>query len=133
MMERIGSVIAGLIVNFAVIAGIERISNILYPPPPKFDYNDKKQVEAFVKNMSFGGQALVLLGEAAGVLCGSTLASYISGGAYSGLVIGGVTTLGCVANLRMVPGHGPIFSALYLAISLPVSYYGGILGTRLLN
>lgn len=125
MWRKILGVVAGLVVAVVVIAVIEGISTVIYPPPADLDFNDAEAMSAYVRQLPLGAKLLVLLAHGvgtflAGVVCGLVVGQRWLVGA---VIISGLFLLTGVLNLMMIP-H-PVWFAL---VDVPVLGLGAVAG-----
>jgi hypothetical protein len=125
------AVLAGAVVAFAVIAGLQALGTRVYPPPPDIDFNDRQQVAALIAQAPLGALLLVLAAYAAGTLAGAWVAVRLSGRApfVHATVIGALFLLASVANLILIP-HPPWFAVAALILFLPAAWLAAMMGGK---
>jgi len=99
------AVIAGVVVAFAVIAGIEAIGHQVYPVPAGLDLSKPKLIQEHVQNLPLGALLFVLVAWLAGAFIGGVVAAFVAR-ARAVLVSATVGTLvlaATIANLIMIP------------------------------
>jgi hypothetical protein len=123
--------LAGLVVGFLFVAGIEGVSSALHPAPPGLDMNDPVALASFMKTIPTGLMLLVLLAWAVGTFAGAWVAARLARRSKltHGLVIGVVFLLAGVANMGMIP-HPVWMWVLGVAQFLPAAYLGAKLAAR---
>ena len=103
ILRRIGAVIAGMIVAFAIVAGAEGIAHVIYPPPPGTDMHDMAKVKAFVATLPLSALLVVLAGWLIATFVATWLAARIAGTPIPGYVVGALLLCGGIANAFMIP------------------------------
>ena len=123
-----GSVLAGLVAGFVVIACVEAVSSMVYPPPAGLDFTDSEAVNAYVTHLPLGAFLFVLAAWGAGCFLGSWLATRIAAGRRPrpGVIVGVILLAAGVVNMLMLPHPSWFWVAAFVVC--PVFTY---LGTRL--
>lgn len=131
ILRSIGAVIAGLVVAFVVIVGIEVLSNVLYPFPPGMDPNDFEACKAHVAKIPNWVLAVGALGWCATVFFGTWLATRLGTGRHPahGIVVGSLLYLAAAANILMLPYA--VWFEVGCLVLLPLCVFAGTwLGKR---
>jgi hypothetical protein len=129
-----GSVIpvwAGVFVGGLLIEATELLGSLVYPPPPGMNPDDPAAVKAAMANLPAGALLLVLLGWIVGTFVGAWITAQKAERAPigHGLVLGGLSLVGAVVNMLMIP-HPVWFWIAGVAILLPAAYLGAKRGAR---
>jgi hypothetical protein len=120
-------VIAGAVVAFLCVVGVEYAAHMVYPPPPGFDVNDREAVARAMASAPTAALAFVAAGWFLAALLGAWVADAVAKKALAGWIVALIVVAACVANLLMIPGHPAWMWAA--AILLPL--IGGWLAQRL--
>jgi hypothetical protein len=103
VLRRVGGVVAGLIVAFALVAGAEAIVHVLYPPLPGTNMEDFEQVKRFVAGLPLTAYLLVLTGWLIGTFVGTWLASKIARNPMAGYITGAILFALGIVNAIKIP------------------------------
>lgn len=98
------AVIAGLIVAFALVAGIEALGHIVYPVPAGLDFSKPEKVQEYVQGLPLGALLFVLAAWIVATFVGGLIAALIARTRpllFSG-IIGAFVLAATVANLLMI-------------------------------
>ncbi|MEM9072139.1 MAG: hypothetical protein AAGE52_26775 [Myxococcota bacterium] len=126
-----GAVLAGLASAFVVIAGVQWLNFVLFPPPEGTNFDDPAQVEAILESLPVAALLMLELSYALGSIVGGAVAGWVHSGR-AALVVGGVLTLLGVLNLRSIP-H-PLWLAVLTTVTyLPMCGLGAYLARRRLE
>jgi hypothetical protein len=126
-MRIVLGVIAGLVVAFACIMGVELLGHTVYPPPADVDFYDPEQVGRMMAEAPVGAMAFVAAAWFVGALAGAWAATAIARRALAGWTVALLVLAGCITILVVLPGHpGWMWAA---GIILPL--LGGWLAQRL--
>lgn len=120
-------VIAGAVVAFLCVVGVEYAAHTVYPPPPGLDVNDREAVARAMASAPTAALAFVAAGWFLGALLGAWLAGAVARRAMAAWIVALIVVAACIANLLMMPGHPAWMWAA--AILLPL--IGGWLAQRL--
>lgn len=126
MLRTILGIVAGVVVAFVVLMGLEMAGHAVMPPPPGLDPTDPEDVKQMVASASMAAKAWVVFGWFAAVVAGGWVARRLSRKGWAGWVIAGLIVLGGVANIMMIP-H-PLWMQI-AAVAAPL--LGGWMVTRL--
>ena len=126
-MRIVLGVIAGVVVGFLCIWGIEQLGHLVYPPPPGTDFNDPEQAAQYMATAPTAALALVAAGWFVGALVGAWVACAVAKRALAGWIVALLVLAACIVILTLLPGHpGWMWAA---GILLPL--IGGWLAQRL--
>ncbi len=123
--------IAGLVVAFGVIMGVQMIGHSIWPPPAELDWNDVEVVRTYVSQLPFLALMVPIVSYFLGALGGPLVASTIGTGrplVFAG-VIGLVLLAATIANLIQIP-HPVWFSVMAIAAVIVGAWLGMQLGNR---
>ena len=122
-------VLAGLVVMYIVIAGIEYASHVMYPPPQGLDPKNPANLGAILSAAPVAALAMLAFAWAAGAFAGGWVAAKISRvwPRTAAIVVALFVLLGVIGMILIVPEH-PTWVAI-LGILLPVPM--ALLGARL--
>lgn len=127
ILRRIGAVIAGLIVAFALVAGAEGIAHKIYPPPPGTNMQDMEKVKAFVATLPLSVMLVVLTGWLIATFVATWLAARIAGTPIPGYIVGALLLCAGIANAIILPQ--PVwFSIASIVIYIGATWVGARAG-----
>ena len=120
------TVLAGAIVAGILIALVEAIGHLVYPPPPGVDPWDRESLRTAMESIPVGALVAVLLAWGVGTFAGSWLAARIAGraGLAHGMVVGLLMLAAGVANMLMIP-HPLWFWGAGVAVFPLTAWLGG--------
>ncbi len=75
VLRRIGAVVAGLAIAFAIVMVTEMIPHKLYPPLPGTNMDDFTQVKAYVARLPLTALVIVLAGWLVATIAGTSVAA----------------------------------------------------------
>jgi len=110
-------VIAGLVVAFACVFGIETIGHSLYPPPPGFDLTNPRDIDRLMAVMPAGALAFVVAAWFIGALAGAVAANLVARRATAGWVVALLVIAAAAATMVMIPHPAWMWAA---GIALPL-------------
>jgi hypothetical protein len=119
-------VAAGVIGGMLLLAGVENVGVLLYPPPKGIDVHDVKAMQKMMASMPIGAFLFVLAGFLIATTAGCYLAARVSKMRGPAIFVGALFLVGGIANLLMVP-H-PIW---FWIACIVVFIVATIAGTRL--
>jgi hypothetical protein len=129
ILRRIGAVIAGLIVAFALVSAAEGIVHKLYPPPPGTNMQDMDQVKAFVASLPVTPLLIVLVGWLIATFVATWVAAKIARNPIPAYIVGGLLLCAGIANAFIIPQ--PIwFSIASFVIYIGATWVGARAGAR---
>ncbi len=110
----------GVVIAFALAAGIEAIGHVLYPPPAGLDFSNREQVRNFVASRSANQLLFVLGGWAIATFTGGLVAAWFAREhpyRFAGLV-GAAVLAASIANMVMIPHPLWVWAAALVAVPL---------------
>lgn len=130
MARKIGAVIAGAAVAFALVMAIEALDHAVYPVPEGLDFEDPEALAGYVRTLPAGALLFVLAAWTLAAFGGGLVACWIARDkpAVFAWIVGGLILLGAVANLIMIPHPGWFAVAavvLVMAAILAAARLGG--------
>jgi hypothetical protein len=131
MLRTILSVIAGILVAFAVTFASDALFHALVPSaPPPADTGDREAMRAYVAGQPTGVLIALPAGWSLAAFAGSALAARLARrGAMPGWIVTGLFLLGTAANFLMVP-HPTWMVVLGVALILAAGWAGSRMGAR---
>lgn len=124
--RRIGGVVAGLVIAFAIVMATELIPHQLYPPPAGFDQSDFTQVKAYVSTLPTTALVIVLAGWLVATVAGTSVAAGIGKSRVPAYVVGALLLCAGVYNALAIPQ--PVW---FSAVSLVIYIVGAMIGARI--
>ena len=120
------AVLGGMLAAFVVIALVQVVGMIVYPPPAGLNPQDREAFKAVVANLPRGALLCVLLAYATGSVVGGWVAArFVPRAKLMHAMIVGAFLLGAgIVNLMMIP-QPSWFSASAVAIYLLGAWSGG--------
>ncbi len=105
ILRNVGAWFAGAVAGVLAVVGLEAAGHAIWPPPPGLDLADAEALKAAIAGMPLGALVAVVVawvgGAVAGAAVGTALASYRR--VLVGALDGGLTLVGTLANLAMIP------------------------------
>ena len=126
MLRTILGIVAGVVVAFVVLMGLEMAGHAAMPPSAGLDPADPEDLKQMVASASTAAKAWVVFAWFAAAVAGGWLARRLSRASWAGWVIAGLIVVGGIANIMMIP-H-PLWMQI-AAVAAPL--LGGWLVTRL--
>mgnify|MGYP003580325004 CR=1 FL=1 len=119
-------VLAGLVVMYIVIGGIEYLSHMLYPPPPGLDPMNTADIGKVLAAAPTAAIAMVVIAWAIGALAGGFVAAKVSRPwpRTAAIVVGAFVLLGVVGMIMLAPGHPTWMAILGLLLPIPMALIG---------
>jgi hypothetical protein len=105
MLRRILAIAAGIVVFLAVVAALDGVKTLLFPPPPNVDASNPDALRDLAANAPVAALAIVIAGSTLGALA----AAYVSG-----ILIGGNATF-----WPYITGTVALLATLTNALRLP--------------
>ena len=103
MLRTVLGIIAGVLLAFAVLIGLEMAGHAAMPAPAGLDPTDPEDLKQMVAAAPLAAKAWVVFGWFVATLAGGWLARRLSGKGWAGWVIAGLILLGGIANIMMIP------------------------------
>ena len=116
-MRMVLGILAGLVVAFACVAGVEMIGHSIYPPPAGLDLTNPRDVDRLMSLMPPAALAFVLAAWFVGALAGAVVANLVARRALAGWIIALLVIAAGVATMVMIPHPGWMWAA---GIALPL-------------
>lgn len=126
MLRTVLGIVAGVVLAFAVMMGLEMAGHAAMPPPAGLDPADPEDLKQMVASASLAAKAWVVFAWFAATLAGGWLAWRLSRKDWAGWVIAGLIVAGGIANIMIIP-H-PLWMQI-AAVAAPL--LGGWVVTRL--
>ena len=126
MLRTILGIVAGVVLAFVVLMGLEMAGHAAMPPPAGLDPADPEDLKQMVASASTAAKAWVVFAWFAAAVAGGWVARRLSRASWAGWVIAGLIVVGGIANIMMIP------HPLWMQIAAVVApLLGGWLVTRL--
>jgi hypothetical protein len=137
IVHRILAVVIGLIVAFPLVAAVEALGHVIYPPPPGTDLSDPEALRTIIGKLPTGAIVVVLVAWALGMFCGAFCAGYFARRMIVGsnpwiyaFIVGGLLMAAGIYTMVMIP-HPLWFVIAALAIFVVFTSLGAMLAQRL--
>jgi hypothetical protein len=118
-------VLAGLVVMFLLIAGIEMLGHRLYPPPPGIDPRNTADIAALLSVAPMGALGMIVVAWVVGAFGGGAVAAKVS--RYwprtAAVIVACVVVLGVVVMIRTMP-HPRWMGLLGVLLPVPAALAG---------
>ncbi|MBT8401714.1 MAG: hypothetical protein KJO98_14645 [Rhodothermia bacterium] len=123
MGRSILAVVAGLIVGGLIVAGVEYIGHLIYPPPEGLDLTDPEAIREFASAAPTSARLAVLLAWFLGPLGGAWVAARLAKRSpmTHALVVGAFFLIGDVVNLVTIPS--PVWMWIGGLVAPPLAAY----------
>jgi len=130
MNKRISSVLAGIVVGFAIVFAGDWISHFIYPMPASMDLNDPDSIRAVMAAVPRGVLVLMLGYWLLSSFAGGFVAGKINreGWKRSSIFTGSILLAGAIGNFFMIP-HPAWMIVASLILYIPCAYLGGKLAS----
>jgi hypothetical protein len=116
-MKIVLGVVAGIVVAFLCVLGIEMIGHLAFPPPPGIDLTDPAQVARIMENVPRAALAFVAAAWFIGALAGSWVANRVAGRALAGWSVVVLVLAAGVYTMTTIP-HPAWMWAMGIALPL---------------
>ena len=103
MLRIILGIVAGVVLAFVVLTGLQMAGHAIMPPPAGLDPADPEDLKQMVASASLAAKAWVVFAWFAATLAGGWLARRLSRTGWAGWFIGGLIVVGGIANMIMIP------------------------------
>ena len=113
MIRDAAAAIAGLMVTFGLISGIELLGHTLYPPPEGLDKKDLEVMQTYVASLPAAALLIPMFAYFIGTIAGTLVASLLGTArpVIYAFIVGLLVLAGTIANLIMIP-HPLWFSVI---------------------
>lgn len=123
MLRTVLATIAGILIGGIIIAVVEMIGHMIYPPPSGVDMKDPEQVKAIMGTIPFGAKFAVLIAWFLGILGGGIAGVLISQRkALPATIVALVLLAGAIATMFMIP-H-PVWMIVGAFIATALGWFG---------
>ena len=124
MARKVLGTIAGMIAAIIVIMLVQSVSHLMFPLPEGLSAQDKAGLREHFQSLPTTAFLMVILAYALGSLAGGFVSAMVSKVRYMpALVIGGLLTLGGIANGMMIPQ--PLWVTIVSLLTfIPSAYLG---------
>jgi hypothetical protein len=126
MGKRILAVLAGVITSFILIALVQYLSSLFYPPPPGFDYKNKEAMLELIRSMPAGAWMFLILSYVTGSFGGGFVGARVADShkIRVSLIVGVIAMAAGIMNLFQFE-HPVWFAILSMLIYVPFAWLGG--------
>ncbi|MBT8232992.1 MAG: hypothetical protein HKO66_07990 [Saprospiraceae bacterium] len=131
MLRRIGAVICGFLVGFALYILIQRQIALQFPPEFEINAHDKEALTRYFRSLPDKFFIYILLAQALTALFASFVTTKIADkyNLYMGLLVGGMFFIASISFIATVPTPGWMLIAAPISIIIAV-YFGTKFGLR---
>lgn len=102
MVRKLSAIVIGTLVAFGLVATIEMVGHMVYPPPADLDFTDPASRQAYVSGLPVGAFLFVMAAWALGAFGGGTLAGFVGRERNLALIIGALILIASIINLWMI-------------------------------
>jgi hypothetical protein len=126
MGRAILAILAGCVLSVLVVAGVDALGHLVYPPPAGVDLRDPAAMPTIIASMPVGAFIIVVSGWMLAAGLGSWVATRLSrtGKRWPGVVVGGLVLVATGVNLFTI-AH-PVWVVIVAAIGIPLATWVGI-------
>lgn len=103
MLRIILGVLAGAVVAVALVAGLESLGHLAFPPPPGLDVSDPAQLAAMMDQVPPAAKIWVVAAWALAAMGGGVVAVLVSRRGWTAWIVAGLIAAAAVATLFMIP------------------------------
>ncbi len=123
MLRKIAAVLLGVITAFVLVAAIQKLGQLVFPPPADLSLKDPERWRAYVAALPPGPFFFVLAAWALGTLGGGGVAARVAGekSLFYAAIVGAVVMIASIAQLVAVP-H-PLWFTVAAFILIPAAAY----------
>ncbi len=123
MLRRIAAVLLGVVTAFVLVTVIQKLGQLVYPPPADLSLDDPERWKAYVAALPPGPFFFVLAAWALGTLGGGVVAARIARAKplLHALIVGAVVMIASIAQLVAIP-H-PLWFTIAAIILIPAAAY----------
>ncbi len=125
LVRNILAVVAGVVAGGCIVAAVESISSLVYPPPKDLDFSNRTAMSQFVAGLPLGAFLLVLAAWSAGNFAAGYLARRWTPARmlWPALIACGLLLLAALINLALIP-HPLWFWFAGIAVSIAFAAIG---------
>ncbi|MCJ0825207.1 hypothetical protein MQC88_04420 [Luteimonas sp. 50] len=123
MLRTLLGALAGMVVTFLAIMGIEVLGHVLYPPPPGLDPMVPQQLERIMATQPAAALALVVVAWVLGAFLGGWVAARIARAhpRIAATLVALLVMAGVVGMIMQMPLHPRWMAVLGLLLPLPAA------------
>ena len=123
MLKRIAAVLLGVVTAFVLVAVVQKLGHLIYPPPADLSLAEPERWKAYVAGLPPGPFLFVLAAWAVGTLGGGWVATLIAREKplVFALIVGAVVMIASIAQLVAIP-H-PLWFTIAAIILIPAAAY----------
>lgn len=121
LLRNLGAFVAGFIAAFALVIGVEILSNVLYPLPGNFGHTQEEMC-LHVANYPAWVLAIVVVAWGLTALIGTWIAQRI-GNVYSASLLGLLLVAAVGLNISMLPY--PLWFKIVIMVVMPAACFAG--------
>jgi len=103
MLRIVLGIVAGVVLAFVLLMGLEMAGHAAMPPPAGLDPTNPDDLRQMVAAAPLAAKVWVVFGWFAAAVAGGWLARRITRAAWAGWVIAGLIAVGGLANIAMIP------------------------------
>ena len=132
MVRNILSVIIGLVASFFVIAIVESIGHVMYPPPAEVNINNPDAMKAYISTAPPMVFIILITAYASGSFIGALVTSMvaINNKTRKAMTVGGILMGFGIYNIITIP-HPLWVAVCAIFVFMPFAYFGGKLGIKI--
>jgi hypothetical protein len=126
MGRAILAIVAGCVLSVLVVAGVDALAHLIYPPPAGVDLRDPAAMRIIIAEMPVGAFVIIVSGWILAAGLGAGLATRLSrtSKTWPGWAVGGVTLAATGINLFTI-AH-PVWVVIAALIGIPLATWAGI-------
>ncbi|KGQ19625.1 hypothetical protein LF41_2563 [Lysobacter dokdonensis DS-58] len=126
ILQLVLGILAGLVVMYVLISGIEFVSHQMYPPPPGLDPKNMEHLGAIMAAAPVGAMVMLVVAWAVGAFAGGWTAAKISRAwpRTAAIVVAVFVLLGVIGMILIAPGHPKWVAALGIVLPVPLALLG---------
>jgi hypothetical protein len=121
MLRNIGAALAGVALAFVLVAAIEGLGHLIYPPPAGLNPSDPEGIKTYLATSPFLAILFPMIAWVVSAFVGTLVASKIgtANALVFAVIVGGLVLAATIANLIFLP-H-PLWFAAVSLIAIPFS------------
>lgn len=116
-MRIVLGIVAGMVVAFVCVLGIEFAGHAVFPPPPGTDLSNPAEVERLMSAMPVAALGFVIVAWFVGALAGAWVANAVARRALAGWIVALLVICGGVYTMMTIPHPAWMWAA---GIGLPL-------------